>query len=83
MEQKIKSKLSLYGIVSALTFIYLILTNNPGISAPLFFIIQFVILFFIVENNKGLVNIKGLFMLIPIFIISLNNFISANYMMMP
>jgi hypothetical protein len=83
MEQKIKSKLSLYGIVSALTFIYLILTNNPGISAPLFFVIQFVILFYIAKNKGGIVNIKVLFMLIPIFIISLNNFISANYMMMP
>lgn len=51
MEQRIKSKLSLYGIVSALTFIYLILTNNPGISAPVFFVIQFVILFYIAKNS--------------------------------
>lgn len=83
MEQNIKSKLSLYGFLSAIAFIYLILTNNPGISAPVFFVIQFAVLFFIVKNNKGAVNIKGLLTLIPIFVISLNNFLSANYMMMP
>lgn len=83
MEQTIKSKLLLYGIISAVASIYLILTNNPGISVPVFFAIQFVVLFFIVKNNERAVNNKGLLMLIPIFIISLNNFISANYMMMP
>lgn len=83
MEQKIKTKLSFYGIISAIAFIYLILTNKPGISAPVFFVIQFAVLFFIAKNNGGVINKKGLLMLIPIFIISLNNFISANYMMMP
>ena len=82
MEQKIKSKISFYGIISAITFIYLILTDYPGISAPIFFIIQFFVLFLIAKDT-GVVNIKGLLVLVPIFIISLNNFISANYMMMP
>lgn len=82
MERKIKLKLSFYGIISAITFIYFILTYNPGISAPIFFIVQFVVLVFIAKNNDSF-NIKGLLMIIPIFIISLNNFISANYMMMP
>lgn len=82
MERKIKLKLSFYGIISAITFIYFILTYNPGISVPIFFIVQFVVLFFIAKNNDSF-NIKGLLMIIPIFIISLNNFISANYMMMP
>lgn len=83
MEKRIKANLSIYGIISALSFIYLILTNNPGISVPIFFVIQFALLYYIAKNNKEAVNIKGLFILIPIFIISLNNFISANYMMMP
>ena len=83
MEQTIKSKLSLYGIISALAFIYLILNENLGISVPVFFIIQFALLFFIAKNSKGAIYVKGLFMLIPIFIISLNNFISASYMMTP
>jgi hypothetical protein len=82
MEQKIKSKISFYGIISAITFIYLILTDYPGVSAPIFFIIQFFVLFLIAKDT-GVVNIKGLLVLVPIFIISLNNFISANYMMMP
>ncbi|HHZ01920.1 MAG TPA: DUF4173 domain-containing protein [Tissierellia bacterium] len=83
MEQRNKSELSFYGIISAITFIYLILTDNPGISAPIFFIIQFAILLYITKNNKEVINVKGLFMLLPIFIISLNNFLSASYMMMP
>lgn len=82
MEQNIKSKISFYGIISAITFICLILTNNPGISAPIFFIIQFTVLFLITKDT-GVDNVKGLLVLLPIFIISLNNFISANYMMMP
>ncbi len=79
MEQKTKTELSFYGITSAITYIYLILTNSPGISAPAFFAIQFAALFYIAKNNEGIINIKGLLMLIPIFIISLHNFISASY----
>lgn len=83
MDDKIKSKLSFYGIISAITFIYLILTPYLGISVPIFMVIQFGILFFIAKNNPEIVNIKGLLIMIPIFIISLNSFISANYMMFP
>lgn len=78
MDQKIKLKLSFYGIVSAIAFIYLIMNNGLGISVPTFFVIQFVVLFIISQNNED-VNIKGLLMMIPIFIISLHNFISASY----
>jgi len=83
MEQKIKASLSIYGIISALSFIYLILTENPGISVPLFFIIQSALLYYIGMNNKERVNIKGLLMLVPIFIMALNSFISANFIMRP
>lgn len=83
MDDRIKSKISFYGIVSAIAFIYLILTPNPGISVPIFFVIQFAVLFLIARNNEGVINIKGLLLMIPIFIISLNNFISANYLWMP
>ena len=74
MESRFKTKISLYGIISGLTFIYLILANNPSISFPIYFIIQFVVLIYIARNSDGLINIKGLFLMIPIFIISLNNF---------
>ena len=84
MEKKIKVSLSVYGIISALSFIYLILADSPpGIGIPTFFVIQSAMLYYIGLNNKGWVNLKGLFMLVPMFIIALNNFISANYMMMP
>lgn len=78
MEQTIKSKISLYGIISAIAFMYLILSNGLGISVPIFFIIQFLVLFITTQNNEA-VNVKGLLMMVPVFIISLNNFISASY----
>ena len=83
MDNKIKSKLSFYGIISAIAFIYLILTNNPSVSFPIFFVIQFAVLFFIAKNNEDVINVKGLLLMIPIFIISLKNFISANDMFIP
>lgn len=83
MDKGIKSKISLYGIISAIAFVYLILTSNPGISFPVFFIIQFAVLFIIAKSNSDTINMKGLLMLIPIFIISSNRLISASYLMMP
>lgn len=83
MDDKIKARLSCYGIISAIAFIYLILTPNPGVSAPLFFIIQFAVLFVIARSSVDVINVKGLLMLIPIFIMSLHTFISASFMWMP
>ncbi|WP_326906692.1 DUF4153 domain-containing protein [Sedimentibacter sp. MB31-C6] len=80
MDSKIKVRLSLYGILSTITYIYLILTPNPGISVPVFIIIQFVSVFFIVKNKKEVKNNKGILIMIPIFVLSLNRFISANNM---
>ena len=70
MEQINKSKISLYGIISAVAFIYLILNEHLGISVPIFFIIQFAVLFYVSQNYEA-VNTKGLLMMVPIFIISL------------
>ncbi len=78
MENRIKLRLSLYGIISAISYIYLILTPNPGISIPIFFIIQMVSLYLIVKGKTEVKNIKGLLLMIPIFTISLNHFISAS-----
>lgn len=83
MDDRIKSKLSLYGVISAIAFYFLVLTPNPGISMPIFFVIQFAALFYLAKNSAGIINVKGLFLLIPIFIISLNSFISANYLWIP
>lgn len=83
MDDKIKLRLSLYGIISAVSFIYLILNDYPGISFPIFFIIQIVSLYFIVKNKDVVKNNYGLLFMVPIFIISLNFFISENYMWAP
>lgn len=83
MEYKIKLNLSIYGIISAVSFIYLILNDYPGISYPIFFLIQIVSLYFIVKSKDEVKNNKGLFFMVPIFIISLNFFISANYIWAP
>lgn len=83
MDHSVKLSLSLYGIISAVSFIYLILNDYPGISFPIFFLIQIASLYFIVKNKDEVKNNKGLLFMVPIFIISLNFFISANYMWAP
>lgn len=77
MESRMKIKLSFYAVLSAVTFIILILTNNPGISIPLFMLIQFVSIYLVVKNRNEVANIKGLLWMLPIFIITLNSLISA------
>ncbi len=72
MENKIKLKLSTYGIVSAASYIYLVLANNPGISVPLFFLIQAVSLYLVLKNQGEVKDIRGLILMGPIFVISLN-----------
>ncbi|HAQ39952.1 MAG TPA: hypothetical protein DCM73_03345 [Clostridiales bacterium] len=78
MESRVKIRLSLYGIISAITYMYLLLTTSPGVSVPVFILIQFCLISFIVKDREK-VNNKGILMMIPIFIISLNCFISASY----
>ena len=72
MEKFLKIRLSSYLLISSLSFSYLILPPKAGVSVPIFVIIQFICLFFIVPNRKPLV------LFIPIFILALNSFISGN-----
>lgn len=72
MEKALKTKLLSYLLISAISFAYLILPQKAGISVPVFIIIQFICLFFIVPKRKPL------FIFIPIFILALNSFISDN-----
>jgi len=69
-----KIQMLCYLLVSAIGFTALILPNNAGISVPIFVIIQAVFLYFIAPKRKPLL------MLLPIFILALNSFISANDM---
>lgn len=80
MDNSIKIKLSIYGLLSAVSFIYLILTHNPGISVPVFTIIQFVSIFTLIYKREEAKNKKGLLMFIPIFILSLNYYLSGSYL---
>ncbi|TWH80659.1 DUF4153 domain-containing protein [Sedimentibacter saalensis] len=80
MDNSIKIKLSIYGLLSAVSFIYLILTHNPGISVPVFTIIQFVSIFTLIYKREEAKNKKGLLMFVPIFILSLNYYLSGSYL---
>ncbi|MPM12279.1 hypothetical protein SDC9_58631 [bioreactor metagenome] len=80
MDNSIKIKLSAYGLLSAVSFIYLILTHNPGISVPVFTIIQFVSIFTLIYKREEAKNKKGLLMFVPIFILSLNYYLSGSYL---
>lgn len=69
---KLKVKLMIYFLISALGFSYLVMPLNAGISVPVFVLIQLICLWFIVPNKKSLLSC------IPIAIISVGSFVSAN-----
>jgi hypothetical protein len=74
MEKTLQNKLLLYALISAVSFIFLIMHDYAGISVPLFFILQFACWYWLVPQKKAL------WLFAPIFIISLNSFISGNPM---
>lgn len=72
LKNDLKIKLLIYTLISAISFSYLVLPENAGISVPIFVLIQFIFMFFIAPNRKKL------WLSIPMFIFSLNCFCSAN-----
>ncbi len=72
MAKDLKIKLMLYALVSAVSFTYLVMPEKAGISVLIFALIQLACLYFIVPDRRRLV------MLVPVFVMSLNCFISAN-----
>lgn len=70
----IKRGLLAYTIITALTFTFFVTNFRAGISIPIFVIIQFFILYVTMPKKKPLL------MFVPIFILALNAFISANTM---
>lgn len=83
MESRMRINLLLYAVLSAATYIVLILTPWPGISVPLFFIVQFAAVYYVIRKREEVKNIRGILWMIPIIIISLNRFISANNLWSP
>ena len=72
MENTMKRDLLVYLLVSAVSFSAFVLTGNAGVSVLIFIIIQFVCMYYLVPTKKPLL------MFIPISILGLNAFISAN-----
>lgn len=67
-----KLKLTIYFIISTVSFLFLVLVSNAHISVAIFFLIQIVAILYILPKHKGQL------MLIPIGIISLNFLLSDN-----
>jgi hypothetical protein len=78
IDNSIKIKLSLYGLISALSCIFLLMTVMPGISVPIFVIIQFISICLIIKDRREIKNKNGILIMIPIFILSLNRYISGS-----
>jgi len=74
IEPTIKRNLLLYLLVTAISFTVLVLPSMAGVSVPIFVIIQAGGLYYLSPQKKYLL------VLIPIFILALNSFISANPM---
>ncbi len=72
MTKSLKLKLITYAIISAISFSYLVLPENAAIGVPVFAALQFVMLWYTAPNRKRLI------LFVPVFIMSLNCFISAN-----
>ncbi len=68
----LKLKLILYAGISAISFSYLVLPEQASLSVPFFTLLQVLMLWRIVPNKKRLL------FFVPIFIMSLNCFISAS-----
>ncbi len=71
-DKKFRLWLLVYAVITAVLFTYLVLPENAGIGVPIFSAVQLVCLWFFVENKKKLL------LYIPIFVMSLSSFISAN-----
>jgi hypothetical protein len=72
MERSLQNKLLLYLLISAFAFLYLVLPVQAGISVPVFVLLQYLCLRLILpERNR-------LCCLLPVFILSLNSFLSGN-----
>jgi len=74
IEPPLKRHLLLYLLVSALSFSAFVLPQRAGVSVPLFVLIQAGFLYRLMPQKKPL------FLLMPIFILALNTFLSANPM---
>ncbi|MCL2367783.1 MAG: DUF4173 domain-containing protein [Oscillospiraceae bacterium] len=73
-DPRLKGKLLLYLLVSAISFTLLVLPERAGVSVPIFMLIQAGFLAFLLPEKRALV------VLIPILILALNPFLSANSM---
>ncbi len=69
---KLKIKMLVYLVLTALSFAYLVLADNAGVSVLVFAIVQAIMMYFVVPEKKRLL------WLLPIGILCLNSFISAN-----
>ncbi len=70
--KKLKIKLIIYALITAVSFAYLVLSESAGVSVVIFSLLQAVMLFFIVPDKKRLL------WCIPLFVMCLNSFISLN-----
>lgn len=68
----LRLKMLIYALVSAISFIALVLYERAGVSVAVFALLQLIMLYFIVPEKRRLL------WLIPIGVLCLNSFISAN-----
>ncbi len=71
-DRGLKIKMLIYALVTAISFAYLVLCDAAGVSVVIFALLQGVMLYFIVPEKRRLL------WLIPIGVLCLNSFLSAN-----
>ncbi len=79
MDNTIKKRLIVYGIISGISFAYLILVPLVGIGIVVYAAIQLAMIFYLIKDRIEIKNKKALLLFIPIFILTLRYFISDSF----
>ncbi len=79
MDNTIKKRLIIYGIISGISFAYLILVPLVGIGIVVYAAIQLAMILYLIKDRTEIKNKKAMLLFIPIFILTLRYFISDSF----
>lgn len=79
MDNTIKKRLIIYGIISGISFAYLILVSLVGIGIVVYTAIQLAMILYLIKDRTEIKNKKAMLLFIPIFILTLRYFISDSF----
>ena len=79
IDKSIKLKLIIFGAISGICFAYMLLVPFIGLGMPIFAIVQFSLILYLIRGRSEVENRKALLMFVPIFILTLSYFLRSTY----